>query len=183
MNAHGINVHFIADEYYENCAGLFQDPDLWIATKRSGWLGTYVHEYSHFLQLLDERDKKPLDYSFITDEEYEAWWTFTMGDKTSTPEDITSLRRKIQRMERDCDIRAHKLIVNNVLSVDPNEYMKRANCYHLFYSVIEKYARWYSKPPYENKKLIDMMPTIWLTDYETVPQEFERIVVAECFNT
>lgn len=180
MTDNGVTVHFVAKPRYSKCAGIFCFPNFHLAMKRKGWEETFVHEYAHFLQHLDEDAKIPVTYPMMRVESYNDWWDWLDGKIELDNRKLRRLRKSIQKMERDCDHRALKLIADNNLEIDVGAYAQRSNCYQLFYTLVERYRKWYVVPPYQLASVIALMPTKLMRSYEKIPESYETLVVKHC---
>ncbi len=184
MIKHGVSVTFYKTKKVmmdgEPLGGAFVEDgknlEFHVATGSKEWFATFVHEYCHFLQYLDKvSDSHPV-YIWTR---YEEW---RLGERKLSAKTALKYNKIIQFVELDAEKRAVKLIKKYKLDLDVDYYIRRANTYVLFYNLVHKYKKWYKKnSPYNLPELIELMPNKFLKDLDTVPKEFEDIVVQKVF--
>ena len=147
-----------------------------VATKRSDWFETFIHEYCHVLQDLDETYEPTEDESWGY---YDAW---LLGKKKLSAEAVTQCTNAIRANEMDCERRVVQLIHKYNLPINEGRYIQKANSYGLFYTVAAKYRSWYKgTSPGQIDELVDMMPREFKKYWHRVPKKFEQIVKERCF--
>lgn len=181
MARNGVTTSFVAKPRYQHSTGVFCFPTLHVATDRKDWEETFIHEYCHFLQHLDEQRGIFINYPNMTYQSYEDWWAWINHKEEFPKSKIKRIRRGLQKMERDCDRRAVAMIRKYKLELDAKAYAQRANSYQLLYTLIEKHRKWYVHPPYESKGIVGMMPDKLMRSYEKLPEGYEEMVVNFCF--
>ena len=92
-----------------------------------------------------------------------------------TPEQMAVVIDKVQRVELDCERRSVRKILDNDLPLDVELYTKKANAYVWFYRALPLTRRWFIAP-YNNPKLLEIMPAHFDNDYRTLPDGFLQIV-------
>jgi hypothetical protein len=156
------------------------DKELVVAVGKDAelWFEIFVHEYCHFLQW---EDKAYEDGEAYVWDSFDRWIS---GRKSLVPRTVNKYVDIIRECEMDCEKRVVALIKKHNLPMDVDQYIQKANVYGLFYSVVAKHRKWYSpgkEAPTEIDELIQMMPTTFLSSWDDIPPEFEKIVVARCF--
>lgn len=142
-----------------NCNGYFEEDkkELAVATGNglNYWLPILVHETSHFDQW---REKSTV------------WANYS---KAVGKEIIL----KTRDLELDCEIRSVEKIKKYDLPINKSEYIKKANAYILFYTFIGNTKRWYviGKEPYNNKKIVNLMPDHFNIDYNVLDKKLEKL--------
>jgi hypothetical protein len=159
------------------CTGYFDDEDrtLQVAMKQKDAFEILVHEYSHLTQWIDKVPvyMKANKYLLAVDE----WISGTDLPKTVLDVAIQG----IVDLELDNEKRSAKLINKYGLSIDKDNYVKKANAYLYFYHWIKKTRKWCSpkNPPYRNRNIIAEMPTTFRGKYDKLPKRFEKLFEQE----
>lgn len=163
------------------CSGYFDEDGrrILVATKKAqkDYFPVFIHEFCHFQQWAE---KDPLFMIPTNNEELDNdIWEWLNGD------DIPMSRVKksvlaYQKLELDCEKRAVEHIRNFGLSVNVEQYIKMANVYVLFYSMILKTRKWYVKPPYKSGELLQLIPEKFVTSF-SLPDGFEEVCLRECY--
>jgi hypothetical protein len=80
-------------------------------------------------------------------------------------------------LELDNEIRSVSLINKFKLPIDKKQYIKKANTYIYFYNWMMISKRWCksNNSPYNNKRLMDVMPSHFKNDYTVLPGHIEQI--------
>ncbi len=92
-----------------------------------------------------------------------------------SPEQIVPVIEKVQRVELDCERRSVKKITEYGLPIDLDLYTKKANAYVWFHLTLPITRRWIVAP-YNDPKLLAMMPAHFDNDYTKMPEGFLQIV-------
>ena len=154
----------------ENVCGYFSDspPTLAYASGHKDSFEILLHESSHMDQWLDKMDLwKIIDVK----NDDEIMDDFLNGTSKYTQRKINNSIDRIQQLEIDCEKRAVKKIEEYELPIDAKKYIKKANSYILFYTLIKETKKWYKTPPYRIAKLFNAMPDYFLSDYSNIPSE------------
>lgn len=138
-------------------SGYFDDPQsnedlefpllaVGIDKEESQWLEVLLHEFNHYLQWKNKTESwnKYVDlYKDYDDGDEE---TFEMIEATVN-------------MEAECE--KNTITLSEELNYDINKerYIKKVNAYLVFYQIYFETKRWYKIPPFENDKVLDMMPS------------------------
>lgn len=150
----------------DRCMGWFcEDPlELIVTTKhtRAEFLGVFVHESCHMDQFLEQTEEwvNPVinDHGDVL-KEYLTW---ERRNKTRLVVDYVygSLA-----LELDCEKRAVKKIKRHKLSLDLENYIRRANVYLYSWPEFMNLRCWYQphKKPYDDPEILANMPTKLLT--------------------
>lgn len=137
------------------------------------WLPVFIHEYNHFLQW-KEKSKEWFD---CRDYFFDPW----LSGKEYARRTINVGIRTIINVELDCEKRSVQMIKDRNLPINIDDYIKKANAYVLFYSIIKEKREWYNVSPYDVSEIIDVMPNYFLDDYSKPPQKYKKLVLKHCF--
>lgn len=145
--------------------GYFQEhpPKLVCSTQRpiQDWVRVFFHEFAHFKQW---SNRTPIWIQ--ADEAIDVLWAFLNGDPTVVPFGMFKRAVKtVQELELDCEKRAYRLLRRHHLFDLSDGYIRKANAYLFFYTVLKKEKRWYKHPPSECPEIVAMMPDRFLDDY------------------
>lgn len=182
LTCEGVNVHLHEGTKIDGCSGWFEHPNLKVAAGNEDWFEIFVHEYCHFLQHLDERDRKRVNYEIVSSSEFDAF--FGIVDGIYQPADrLTDLRHKIQLVEQDCDVRVVQLIKQHDLSIDVELYIRKSNAYHASYALIQENRTWTKLSPYRVDELVNACPNEWFTSNELLnpPRHLSDLIQRYCF--
>ena len=134
-----------------------------------------VHEFGHFTQWVDQCPAWVKSENFNA---YNKFWDYVNGKPVKDGKRALSLVREV---ELDCESRAVDLILCHGLNIDVDFYIKRSNAYVFFYNWM-KYTKKWCKPnntPYNNKRLVHAMPSVFLDDYRKIPDNLLKIFKEE----
>ena len=157
------------------CEGYFNEGEkvIKIAKLATNFLETLVHEYSHFLQYINNsKIYKKSDKAILM---VDAWF----AGKEFSEEQIKRSFFIIRAMERDCEKRAVKLIEKFNLQIDSKMYAKRANCYIYSHFLMEKTRKFYSykKSPYRSPIVLKIMPSsLAVLSHKTIPPKIYSVL-------
>ena len=157
------------------CSGYFDEEErvLAVAMKKDMWLGVLVHEYAHLTQWL---------------ENCEAWRKGCKGlpkvDEWLTGKKVRGIKQALaysRNLELDNEKRSVKLIKKWKLPIDIKDYVKRANAYVQFYNYLYYSKKWCrpNNSPYDNKSIVDSMPTTFRMNYETMSDKYKQLYKQE----
>ena len=149
------------------CSGWFDEEkmELVCAKNRGDFLDILVHEYSHFTQWIDQCEPWLKGYYGLT---YVEEWL--------SGKEVRNIKKHLassRDLELDNEKRASKLIDKFNLSIDKDNYIKKANAYVQFYNWMYVSRRW-SKPgntPYTNKIIIEAMPNTFHMNYSRMSKK------------
>lgn len=170
------------ENYYSGYFEVFENepPKLVIATKRSDWFFTLLHEYHHMQQWLLERQKWFSDYK-----EYEDFLAWLEYKKQLSKKDIKKVFNEIISCELDCENKVVKYIKRNKdLGIDIENYIQRANASLYIYSIVAKHRKWPNNAknsPCAVRKIIKIMPNKLQRSYWKIPEGYEELVLKYCF--
>jgi len=192
VEASGLSVELVNDEYVwcdpddhtlaSRSCGWF-DPDdercaIQVATKRSPeeWLGTLIHEYSHFQQWKENPDMS-LYESAMGD--IEEWTRF---EKELTEERLWECVRVIRADELDAEQRTVKMLLE--WKVCPperiREYIQGANDYAITYNMIAISRHWPDPPAYRVEDVWRAMPVHFLEYYDDAHIPYVKLFYKHC---
>ena len=157
------------------CSGYFDEEErvLAVAMKKDIWLGVLVHEYAHLTQWVDN---------------CEAWRKGCAGlpkvDEWLSGKKVRGIKQALaysRNLELDNEKRSVKLIKKWKLPIDIKDYVKRANAYVQFYNYLYHSKKWCrpNNSPYDNKVIVDAMPTIFRMNYETMSDKYKQLYKQE----
>lgn len=63
-------------------------------------------------------------------------------------------------MESECEQNTIKLAKEINYDINPELYTKKVNAYLVFYNIYLDTLKWYKKAPFENQKILEMMPNM-----------------------
>jgi hypothetical protein len=142
-----------------------------VKKKIDDWLIILIHESCHMDQWA-ENSKIWQDYINC---EYDIWG-WLEGSTELNQSELKNGINASKNLELDCEKRAVEKIkeykLDNLINID--EYIKKSNSYVLFYNYMLKYKKWYNKPPYEIKDIIDIMPNNFNINYDELTEEMEK---------
>ena len=145
-------------------------PTLSVAVGKKNWELILSHEFSHFQQWIENCD----------------WWKAyetcdtwiidrVVGGEEVDEKELAKSAKIIMMMERDCEMRSHKLLKSLGYSEGKlKQYVQKANSYYMFYLYIVKHKKWYKigKEPYNIKSLWRQFPTTF--DFD-IKKEFSKL--------
>jgi hypothetical protein len=157
------------------CSGYFDDheKELVCSMNRPDALEILVHEFGHLTQWVDQIDLwKKADVSIP---KVDDW---LMG------EDVPDIKKHIavsRDLELDNEKRSVKIIKKFGLDIDIDQYIKKANSYIFFYTRLLATRKWCSATnrPYNNKKLLEVMPTHFRMNYHKIPKKIEKVFIEQ----
>jgi hypothetical protein len=157
------------------CSGYFDgiENELAVSMNRKDSLGILVHEYCHLTQWEDGIDLwKKADVSL---EKLNDW----LDGKPVR--DIAKHIAVARDLELDNERRSAQMIKKWKLSIDVEDYIRRANAYVQFYNWLY-YSRMWSKPnntPYDNAIVLGAMSSKFNMKYHEMPHKvFDAFNVA-----
>jgi len=136
------------------------------------WFPVLVHEFCHMQQWLDN------DPTWVKSEKAtETFWDWIEGTEELSLGEIRKQGLLLLDVELDCDRRAHSMIKELSLPIDPDWYAKQANAYVFFYHMVMKHRRWYKigQEPYNVKKIINIMPIHLRGDHHTISNKMMKV--------
>lgn len=165
------------------CAGYFDERlhclEVGGGMPQKEYFPIFIHEFCHFQQWAE---KEPLYWKVVDDNELsDGLWNFLNRKEIKVPKRVIKRSTKAwQQLELNCEKRAVEHIKNFELTVDIEDYIRCANVYVLFYSLLPKLGRWYVHSPYQMPEILEKLPGDWLDDYVHVPDWFETLIVDHC---
>lgn len=159
---------------HSKCEGIFyfnskDQPIIKVATggkTEEEWFGTLIHEYCHFLQW---HEYSPVWQQFDSED-------FTFENILSEPKKYKKNILTLIKLERDCEMRAIKIIKNNNLFCH-KEYAKFANAILYKYGYLYKNNIW-PKPTASHKVIADNCPNVLLKshlNYTEIPDSINTL--------
>jgi hypothetical protein len=136
-------------------------------------LGILVHEYCHFLQMMDG-----CAYLKQYDEKGREWEEWLSGELELPQRLLHNNFLAIRNYELDCEKRAAKLIEKLKLPVDVGRYIQGANAYMFFLAFVKKTRTWPQKLHLRDREILDSMPKVFLkaNQYNSLPEGFEDMI-------
>jgi hypothetical protein len=178
---HDIDTFFDLENDYLKCgnlmtAGWFDEKSLQIAIgsrNLDDWLSTFVHESCHKDQFLEKAptwDTKIKGHDAL--DLLEMWLD---GVCELNNEQLNIVLEKSIAVELDCEKRTVDKIEYYDLPIDIPSYIQKSNIYVWFYESM-RYTRKWHHAPYDNKELLKITPTHFLSDYSKLPDNFIKIL-------
>jgi hypothetical protein len=159
------------------CTGYFDDENktLQVAMKQKDSFEILVHEYSHLTQWIDKVPvyMKANKYLLAVDK-------WIAGTNLPSAVVDAAIQGTVD-LELDNEKRSVKLIAKYNLSIDKENYIKKANAYLYFYHWMKNTRKWSSPNnlPYRNKNIVAAMPTTFRGKYDKLPKKFEKLFEQE----
>ena len=172
---HGIEIKLSKGKYVLcnkiKCNGYFdyEAEKLAVATNIKSWELILVHEFSHFMQWLEDCKEWR---AYIRDQKAGEVVEPALAGKSVDTKKLRGQLRTTMMMERDCERRSVELLQQFHYPEDKvRQYIQKANAYTIFYLHIEKTRKWYKvgSEPY-NKAVV----------WKNFPETFD-IDVAEVY--
>lgn len=179
----GVTVHLKAATRVEGSSGYycFGEKVLSVATEKpfDTWFLVFIHEYCHFLQVMDPTFSNEFPYKDFYWSRYFDWLE---GKRECSPKTIAKYVHGIREVEMDCERRVISLIEEHDLPIDIGEYTQKANAYGYFYTLTKETRAWYAaNAPSDYSGAYSLLSTEFAEDYEKVPEDFRKIVLKNCF--
>lgn len=141
------------------------------------WICTLLHEYNHMLQWSAGEF-----FSQSSNDMDEKFWSWLNGDLELSQDELNRVVENQRSCEIDCEKRTYLMIKDNPeFGLNVDAYIRKANAYLYFYSMVKLRRMWYKKAPYEVSKIISMMPVDFVDDYNKLPRGFKKLVDDNCF--
>jgi len=173
------------DTDIDPCEAFFSDDPLLLRVGVNKPVETWgkflVHEYCHFLQTLEPNLVMKRFNNVRDGSDANTIISHWLKGKQINQKIIDKSINAVRNMEIDCEKRSVKLIRQRKLEIDIKKYIKEANAYVMFYTVMGKERRWYDTYPGKIKAIRDIMPDHFLKDYSEVPDEYHQLVKRHCF--
>lgn len=150
-----------------------KEPLLACATGKKGWVEILIHESCH----MDQWKENTRVWRSTKSDIFDDW----MNGKNFPRKRVVECIRHSQALELDCEKRAVKKIKKLGLNIDTKWYIKRANAYVLFYSVILETRKWCKKAPYNVPEIVAMMPDRFMSDYTRISPKLMELYVTKCY--
>lgn len=140
-------------------SGFFEDVPLRFAVatgkKFEDWFMVFVHEYGHFTQYMEDKEK----FSTIN-KNIGTLFSWVDGKKELSLEEIKLYSQEALWLEYDCEKRALKIIQECKLTdvIDPALYAQKANSYFNFYHYVAEKRAWYKaqQEPYNLPEVYEL---------------------------
>lgn len=159
------------------CSGYFDAENrvLSCGLKNDYYFGILVHEYCHMRQWIE---KAPSWIRADKENSYVMWEKLGSGKKVKNMDHHFNV---IRDLELDNEKRAVALIKKLKLPINIKDYIKKANCYIMFYNYMKITGKWYkvANNPCKNKRLIAAMPHKFSLNYNILPKRLEKIYIEE----
>ncbi len=132
------------------------------------WLRVLVHESSHLDQW---REKAPV--WIRSAHAYDGLFNALVDTHPINRSYLPIWSRLARDLELDCEKRAFKKMKHWDLPIDPAKYVRAANAYVWFYTMIPELNSWYipGREPYNDRRILAMCPEHFVEDYDNVPKE------------
>jgi hypothetical protein len=155
------DVKLIEEDDDMRSSGFFEADGMILAvgTKKpfKKWFQILLHEYNHVIQFFNGE----------TFESCELFFSWLENEIEIDNISLNNLINEVRDIELDCEKRTWKMIKDNPdLKIDPTDYVKNSNAYLFTYSIMRDIRKWYKKPPYDVKEIVDLMPGEFVDDYD-----------------
>lgn len=171
------NTKYLKLDAKNRCSGYFDEsvPVLACAMNRPDSFEILVHEFAHFTQWAEQCTAWT---NAMNGGAYIKFNDMLDGKKVRNLSHYLGLCRDL---ELDNEIRSVSLINKFKLPIDKNQYIKKANSYIYFYNWMMISKRWCksNNSPYNNKRLMEVMPSHFKNDYTVLPGHIEQIFKEE----
>jgi hypothetical protein len=145
------------------------------------WLEILVHESCHMDQWKEQSEiwNKIYENGTDCDKGMDEW----LNGKVFSREEYTHFVRTLQAVEIDCEKRSVEKINKFNLPIDCKNYIKRANSYLFFYTVMLFTHKWCDVAPYEIPDILEHMPDEFLSaeHYLTISPELLSLYQEKCY--
>ena len=162
---HGVHLQMVdASSVHKKYAGWFDASNrkLVIARRHKDFLGVLLHEYCHFRQWRENRQRwnklaRQGDIFFK--------WLYTRPSLALPPQaaKVQKARKAAQQLEYDCERRAIAMIKKLKLPIDVRAYSRRANAYLISYHLMVRYHSWPGKRSVYSPSICKLMPSTLLS--------------------
>jgi hypothetical protein len=138
LHARGIQVKFHRSKRIRvgrglHARGYFDGKTLAVARKCKEWVAIFIHEYCHFLQMIEnQKDYVQFEKSNYHENLFDDWIT----GKYTNEKQFNRTIEKILRMEIDCEKRSVSLITEYNLPIDVVDYIQESHMVFCLYHVI-----------------------------------------------
>lgn len=158
---HDVHLQLVdASSLHKKYAGWFDASNrkLVIARRHKDFIGILLHEYCHFRQWLEKRQRwnqlaRQGDIFFK--------WLYTRPSQALPPQaaKVQKARKAAQQLEYDCERRAIAMIKKLKLPIDVRAYAQRANAYLLSYHLMVRHHSWPSRRSVYSASICKLMPS------------------------
>lgn len=166
-------------------SGYFNDAQPILACGVAGpekrWIQTLTHEFCHSLQW-GEKAKVWLDLKkgMGVGNFRKAF----LSGKKLTKKQIDLYLYRMQVVELDCEMRTMEYLEGFCTKKEYEDFVRQANSYILFYTVLKQTRKWYDNPPYHIKEIVDKMPPYFCTmeQYADISVHLLDLYKKKCYN-
>jgi hypothetical protein len=141
------------------------------------WASTLVHEYCHFNQFKDQTQI----YKNMCGNKFLDW----VDNRVNlTPYQIYSHYKDVHRSEFDCELRALKVIEEENLPIDVEEYKISVNIHMYLYSMMKNLRKPFKNSGYSVPEVRECVPhgkLLSLNEYDNIPPDVQNIMLKNCF--
>jgi len=157
------------------CGGWFDSEgrELVVAMNSPDGFSTLVHEYGHLTQWVDD-----IPLWKTSSESLMKMNDWLSGVEVENIDEHLSICRDL---ELENEKRSVKLIKKWGLSIDVEDYTRKANAYVMFYNWMKQTRRW-SKPknsPYRNERVLSVMSSKFNMNYKKMSKKIFKIFSEE----
>lgn len=148
------------------------------------WFPIFVHESCHMDQFLHSREFWDSSVVFRGKDLYGVFFDWLHGEIELSKEMIKRSSLACINLELDCEKRAVGKIKEWELSLDIEDYIKRANCYVLFYNFARKHRIWYplNKSSDSFSEILEQVSSRFNYNYNQLPRFYEQLIIEHCFD-
>lgn len=160
-----------------DCGGYFSEQPLSISIATGGdlkvadWIGTLMHEFSHFEQWRDNDPSYVTKYKRTTTAKIVDAW---MLGKEYDPKTIDDCLNQQKNCELNCERRTVKNLIKFNIPIDLELYIQNANAYIHYYNYMKLTRRWNNPTknfPTDIPEILKSMPTHFRGNYRTMSKK------------
>ena len=104
----------------------------------------------------------------------------SLEDNTKCPKEAFHVRN-IQLMEAECEKMSVQKIKDLKLNINLEKYIKKANAYLLFYTLLKETRIWSDYSPYKFKEIWDKMPGDKILNNFSMSEELKDLYKLKCY--
>jgi predicted aminopeptidase len=154
-----------------------------IGKPEADWYEILVHESCHMDQWHEQSEtwNNCFANGIDCDKGMDEW----LSGKEFHIDEYTHYIRTMQAVEIDCEKRTARKILDLNLNIDLTQYIKKANTYLFYYSVLLETKKWCDVAPYKIPEIVEQMPHCYLKpeEYFNVSPELLELYTKKCYNS
>ena len=168
------------DDDGSTCSGTFLDGeslDVAIGCPTDHWFPVLVHEYNHFIQW---QKKTPAwkrcnqfakKYPKYNEDAVTVFWRWVAKERSYTKKIVYEAMQITRDLELECEQMSVEMLKKmKIKGFNPKTYIKKANCYVMYYQIMHDTRKIWNDSPYVFKEVWQCCPDTWLDDYDNVKE-------------